>query len=62
VDLARSPDRLHAIRQKLRDARDQSPLFDTRRFVRHLEHAYRLVLQRHARGLPPDTIDVADAD
>ncbi|MBN3769066.1 tetratricopeptide repeat protein [Burkholderia sp. Se-20378] len=62
VDLARSPGRLGAIRQKLREARDQSPLFDTRRFVRHLEQAYRLVLQRYASGLPPDTFDLAVAD
>ncbi|MCA8294817.1 tetratricopeptide repeat protein [Burkholderia sp. AU30198] len=62
VDLARSPGKLGAIRQKLRDARDRSPLFDTRRFVRHLEHAYRIVVQRYASGLPPDSIDLANAD
>lgn len=46
ADLARSPGRLGAITQRLREARGQS----------------LLLLQRYASGLPPDTIDLAVAD
>jgi predicted O-linked N-acetylglucosamine transferase (SPINDLY family) len=40
VDLARHPDRLQALRQRLAATRDTSPLFDMLRFTRDLEEAY----------------------
>jgi predicted O-linked N-acetylglucosamine transferase (SPINDLY family) len=58
VDLARSPDKLRSIRHKLDVARNQSALFDTPAFVRHLENAYRIIWRRFNEGLPPDHIDV----
>lgn len=44
--------RLHLISE-----RERLPLFDTPRFVAHLEAAYRLAWQRHRSGQPPAAID-----
>lgn len=51
--LARDRDKLAGIRAKLAQQRASSPLFDTRRFCRHLENAYRTMWQRAQRGEPP---------
>lgn len=45
LSLARDPERLEAIRQRLYSLRRETPLFDTPRFVRHLERAYRAMWQ-----------------
>jgi predicted O-linked N-acetylglucosamine transferase (SPINDLY family) len=39
--LARNPDELAGLRARLVANRDTMPLFDTPRYVRHLEEAYR---------------------
>ena len=57
--LAREPARLQALRTRLAAARNTAPLFDTRRFTRQLEAAYRSMGQRHQQGLPPASFDVA---
>jgi predicted O-linked N-acetylglucosamine transferase (SPINDLY family) len=44
LKLARDPDALAAIREKLTAARDTLPLFDTARFTRNLEAAYITML------------------
>jgi len=41
LKLAREPDSLNAIRDKLRANRSSKPLFDTARFTRNLENLYR---------------------
>ena len=51
--LARDPARLAAIKAKLVRNRDTEPLFDTARFTRHLEAAYRAMWERQQAGLPP---------
>jgi predicted O-linked N-acetylglucosamine transferase (SPINDLY family) len=56
--LARDPARLAALRQKLAHNRDRYPLFDTDRFVRHLEAAYTIMWQRAERGDPPRSFTV----
>jgi protein O-GlcNAc transferase len=38
-----------------------TPLFDTRRFTRHIEAAYTAMHARHQAGLTPDLIDISDA-
>lgn len=53
VHLATHPDELAVLRTKLAEQRLHSPLFDTERFVRHLERAYEMVWQRYQQGLPP---------
>ncbi|OLP53627.1 hypothetical protein BJF92_05595 [Rhizobium rhizosphaerae] len=58
VALARDRMRLDALRRKLADGRDSAPLYDTARFTRHLEEAYRIMAARAEAGLEPDHFDV----
>jgi predicted O-linked N-acetylglucosamine transferase (SPINDLY family) len=59
IGLARDPAALDAIRRKLAANRLTAPLFDTPRFTRDLEAAYRLVHTRRIQGLAPDHLDIA---
>ena len=56
--LARDPTRLADLRAKLARLRGSSPLFDTRRFTRHLEAAFRQMHERSREGLPPESFAV----
>lgn len=56
--LARDPGLLQASRAKLSREREQLPLFDTPRYCRHLEAAYRHMWLRHQRGEPPESFRV----
>jgi predicted O-linked N-acetylglucosamine transferase (SPINDLY family) len=58
VELASQPQRLEAIRAKLTANRLAAPLFDTPRFARHIEAAYRMIYERSQAGLPPQHIEV----
>jgi protein O-GlcNAc transferase len=53
LTLAQKPERLTALRERLRTRRTTAPLFDTPRFVGHLEQAYQVMWSRYAEGLPP---------
>ena len=57
--LAKDPQRLAALRQKLARNRDTHPLFDTARYTRDLEAIYRAIWERQQAGLPPETFSVA---
>jgi predicted O-linked N-acetylglucosamine transferase (SPINDLY family) len=57
--LARDPERLAAIRQKLARNLQSFPLFDTERFTRHIEAAYAAMWQRAERGERPQSFAVA---
>jgi predicted O-linked N-acetylglucosamine transferase (SPINDLY family) len=57
-ELATSPARLAAIRERLAVHRSIAPLFDTARFVRHLELAFETMVTRARRGEPPAAFDV----
>jgi predicted O-linked N-acetylglucosamine transferase (SPINDLY family) len=59
VHLAENPQLHSGIKEKLARSRLDSPLFDTRRFVRHLEAAYATILERYHAGLPPEHIHVS---
>lgn len=59
VELAHRPDALAAIRQRLAEQRLSAPLFDTARYTRHLESAYRAMHRRRCEGLPPGPISVS---
>ena len=54
VELARSPGRLASLRAKLDAQRLACALFDTARYVRHLEAAYRGMVARQRAGQPPE--------
>jgi predicted O-linked N-acetylglucosamine transferase (SPINDLY family) len=59
LQLARNPDELGRIKRQLGRDRDACALFDSARFVRHLEAAYTQMWQRSQRGEPPASIRVA---
>lgn len=48
-----------ALRAKLAALRDTAPLFDTPRFVRHLETAYSTMVERARAGLAPSALTIA---
>lgn len=64
LDLARSPARLVAIRDKLRQARATSPLFDMAGLCRDMESAYQTMWDIHFEGQKPRgfSVNIPDAD
>lgn len=58
LELSSSPARLADIRAKLAAHRDAFPLFDTARFVRHLETAFLRMHERRVAGLAPESFAV----
>jgi protein O-GlcNAc transferase len=58
VELATRPELLAAIKAKLAQNRLIEPLFNTRLYTRHLESAYRAMVQRCREGLRPEHIQV----
>lgn len=58
LELARQPELLAALRERLAATRLNCPLFDTRGYTRHLEAAYEAVYRRYCEGLPPADISV----
>ena len=54
IAIGRDPARAAALKAKLAAAIPTAPLFNTPRFTRHLEGAYRMMWQRHAAGLAPE--------
>lgn len=59
LKLAREPEPLAALRARLQNNRASAPLFDTDRFRRHLESAYRRMWETSQRGEPPCSFAVA---
>jgi predicted O-linked N-acetylglucosamine transferase (SPINDLY family) len=60
VHLATHPAELRAIRDKWAAQRSTCALFDTERFVRNLERAYRLIWENHLAGNPPRPLVVSE--
>ena len=58
IELARDRDQLAEIRNKLAANRATHPLFNTERYCRHLEAAYRHMCSRVQRGEPPASFTV----
>jgi predicted O-linked N-acetylglucosamine transferase (SPINDLY family) len=58
VHLAGNPDELRGLRERLAANRGSWPLFDTPRFTRNLERAYRAMWDVYAAGQPPQPIVV----
>ena len=58
--LAGAPDELAALRDRLRECRRAAPLFDTPRFARNLERAYRRMWEIYQAGAAPRPIEVED--
>jgi predicted O-linked N-acetylglucosamine transferase (SPINDLY family) len=61
VALARDPERVARLKAKVAAGREACRLFDTPRFARRLEAAYREMWARWQRGEPPGSFDIAAA-
>ena len=51
---------LKALKQKLKEQKESTLLFNTPLTVKHIEAAYQHMWQRYQDGLPPETFDVPD--
>lgn len=58
IGLAKSPEKLASIKQKLVNNRLTTPLFDTPLFTKNLESAFKKMYERYQQGLEPDHIEV----
>lgn len=58
LELARDPGRLQGVRQRLAEARQHAPLFDTPARLREFEQALATMAERHRQGLAPAAFDV----
>jgi protein O-GlcNAc transferase len=58
VKIATDPQFHASLREKLSRSQLDLPLFDTRRYARHLETGYSRMLERYHAGLPPAHIQV----
>jgi predicted O-linked N-acetylglucosamine transferase (SPINDLY family) len=61
VQLATHPNKLFEIKKKLANNRLTTPLFDTKRFTKHIEAAYTAMYERCLAGLPPADIYVPNS-
>jgi predicted O-linked N-acetylglucosamine transferase (SPINDLY family) len=57
--LALNPEKLDAIKGRLARNRITTALFDTQRYTKRLEAAYKAMYQRHKDGLAPDHIEIS---
>lgn len=60
AELAKHPEKLHQISQKIRFRKSRSPVFDPAGFVRHLESAYHFMWERYMQNKNPTTFQVQD--
>ena len=58
VTLAKDSKQLWHIREQLEDARDHSPLFNTKKWTRDFEQCLEMAWSRYEQGLEPDDIGV----
>jgi predicted O-linked N-acetylglucosamine transferase (SPINDLY family) len=58
VRLATHPEEIASLKRGLIERRNSAPLFDTPRFTRQIEEAYRKVFERYQNGLEPKDIEV----
>ncbi len=61
VELAGNREKLDTIRQKLADNKHTQPLFDTQKFIQHIEAAYTTMFSRRQKGLRPERFAIADS-
>jgi predicted O-linked N-acetylglucosamine transferase (SPINDLY family) len=59
ISLAQNATELAAIAAKLQNNRASSPLFDAKRFARHIEKAFEIMHTRHLDALPPASFHVS---
>ncbi len=59
VELARDPQRRQAMRERLDQAREDSPLFDSAGFAREYEALLVRMIERHRAGVAPEALPAA---
>ncbi|MVO18649.1 tetratricopeptide repeat protein [Parasedimentitalea huanghaiensis] len=62
LELARSPDDLLGLRNKLATNRNTAPLFQTKAFTRALERGFDMAFDRYLNGLAPDHLNVPERE
>ncbi|WP_074119619.1 glycosyltransferase family 41 protein [Bradyrhizobium sp. AS23.2] len=58
IDLALNEQKLHGVRERLRESRLKAPLLDGVLYTKHLEAAFEAMHQRYQAGLAPDHIEI----
>jgi len=61
VELATNPERLKAIKEKLKSNRLTTPLFDTTLFTKHIEGAYTQMYERYHADLAPEHLYIGQS-
>ena len=56
IKLAKNPEMLSRVKNKLKRNLEVSPLYNIKLFTRHIELAYQKIYQRHQNKLAPDYI------
>ena len=59
IDLAKTPDKLRALKEKLERNRLTTPLFDTKLYTKHIEAAYTQIYERYQSDLDPKNIEIS---
>ena len=54
IDLAKNPEKLRALKEKLAKNRLTTPLFNTQLITKQIESAYRQMYERYQAGMPPE--------
>jgi predicted O-linked N-acetylglucosamine transferase (SPINDLY family) len=58
IEIAKNPEKLAALKQKLASNRLTTPLFDTPQFTKDLERAYVQIYERYQADLSPEHLFV----
>jgi predicted O-linked N-acetylglucosamine transferase (SPINDLY family) len=53
IAMAREPEKLRQVREKLAAHRASAPLFDTKRLCRNIEAAYQMMWEKHQKHEAP---------
>ena len=56
INLAKNPQKLNAIKKRLKIDKDKSPLFDNKNYTKNLEKAYKIIYKRNNELRPVDDI------
>ena len=58
IELSTNSEKLKKIKEKLKDNKNTTPLFDTKLFTKNIESAYIKMNEKYLKNLPLDNIEV----